>query len=282
MLFHNQDSHNWSFLVLTTIGLVTLFLITGCATAASIPEITIKDTDYSFEAPESIPAGLVRVKQTNAGQELHHVQFMRLNDGVNFEQFIAALQKGPEQALPLVSLMGGPSFIAPGATSAVILNLTAGQYVLACFLPSPDGMPHLAKGMIKPIQVTAPTGARPAEPQVAGTMRLKDFAFDMPDTLPAGQATFKVINDGPQPHEMALLRLADGKSPADVVQFFGQPNGPPPFTAVGGMQGLNPGQSAFLVSDLTPGRYMATCAIPDRTSGKPHSALGMVREFTVK
>jgi hypothetical protein len=36
----------------------------------------------------------------------------------------------------------------------VTLNLEAGTYVLACFIPSPDGVPHLAKGMLMPIQVS--------------------------------------------------------------------------------------------------------------------------------
>ena len=53
----------------------------------SITEIKIDAADYSYTAPETINAGWVRVTLTNSGQEPHHVQFLRLNDGVTVQQF---------------------------------------------------------------------------------------------------------------------------------------------------------------------------------------------------
>ncbi len=38
----------------------------------------------------------------------------------------------------------------------------------------------------------------------------------------------------------------------------------------------------MIVVDLKPGNYLAICNIPDPASGKPHSALGMIKEFMVK
>jgi hypothetical protein len=39
---------------------------------------------------------------TNTGAEPHHIQFLRLNDGVSFEQFQEALALGEGPALALV------------------------------------------------------------------------------------------------------------------------------------------------------------------------------------
>ena len=83
---------------------------------------------------------------------------------------------------------------------------------------APDGVPHLAKGMLKPLQVTpAPAPATANTVDARGTFTLKDFSFEMPDRLPAGLATYKVVNVGPQIHELNLLKLAPGKSLDDAL-----------------------------------------------------------------
>ena len=103
--------------------------------------------------------------------------------------------------------------MAPGGTADAILNLTEGEYVILCFIPSPsDHVAHLAKGMISQISVVASNSPAAAEPQADFSVRMKDFMFDMPDSLNAGQTTIEVINDGPEPHELNFLLLAEGKT----------------------------------------------------------------------
>ena len=41
--------------------------------------------------------------------------------------------------------------MVPGGPSDVLVSLEAGQYVLLCFVTSADGVPHLAKGMMRPL-----------------------------------------------------------------------------------------------------------------------------------
>jgi uncharacterized cupredoxin-like copper-binding protein len=249
----------------------------------SIPEITIDAADFSYAAPESINAGWVRVKLTNSGKEPHHVQFLRLNDDVTLEQFQEALQQDQGPALALVKNMGGVGAIAPTGSAQALINLTAGDYVLICFVPSPsDHVPHLAKGMIKHIAVQESTGAAAKEPTTDLTVTMKDFLFDLPETLPAGPKIIKVTNRGPEPHELNLLRLAEGKTVEDVKQFLTAPNGPPPFTPVGGINGLDAGLSGYIEFDFQPGTYVAICNIPSpKAEGHPHSTLGMIKAFTV-
>jgi hypothetical protein len=254
------------------------------SSAAEIPQITISARDYAYVGPTQIPAGLVSLTLVNDGKEPHQAQLARLNDGVTMDQIQAALQKGPEAAIPLVSLAGGPSVVMPGKQQQVTVDLAEGQYVMLCFVESPDGMPHLAKGMISPLQVTRGTGqARPEEPKADATVTMKDFTFQMPSQIKAGRFTWKVVNDGPQPHEMSIVKLAPGKTLDDVMAVMASQSfsGPPPFEEAGGMQALDAGKTGWLTLDLEPGSYLALCFVPDPASGRAHVEMGMVVPFSV-
>lgn len=254
------------------------------AAAATPPVVDIMASDFAFDAPDTLPAGVVTVRLMNHGQELHHAQFVRLNDDVSFPELLAALQAEGDGALRLTTLAGGPGALDPSKMTEVTLNLTPGTYALACFISSPDGIPHLAKGMLKPLTVTPAdaSSATLASPSSAGTLTMRDFAFDLPSTLPAGPTTFTVVNDGPQLHEMNILKLAPGATASDVLAWQPDLGTPPPFEAVGGMNGLSQGITGDMTLDLAPGTYVAICNIPDPASGVAHSQLGMIREFTVQ
>lgn len=270
-------------------ALVATLLLSACAAQPAAPAapavptaVTFKGADFSFEGPESIPAGLITINFQNIGKEWHHAQLARLNDGVTMEQLDEAMKKDSNAALGMVNLVGGVGALDPNGSGSVTLKLQEGQYLLLCFIPSADGVPHLAKGMIRPLTVKG-AGATAAEPKADVTVNMADFHFTMPAEVKAGKQVWKVINDGPQPHEIALVRLAEGKTLDDIYAWYAKPEGPQPFNMVGGMQGMNAGvPAAFINLDLQPGNYVAVCDIPDPASGKPHSELGMVMPFTVK
>jgi hypothetical protein len=247
-------------------------------------EMNIDAGDYSYTAPETVQSGWVRVNLTNSGAEPHHVQFMRLNDGVTLQQFEEALKQGEGPAMALVQQVGGVGAIAPTGSAQAILNLTPGEYAILCFIPSPtDQMPHFTKGMIKGLAVLPSTVSTNVEPKADLTVRLKDYSFELPETLPAGEITIQVVNDGPEPHEFNILRLAEGKTSEDVFQFLTAPDGPPPFIPVGGMNGLDLGLSGYLEYNFEPGSYVAICNIPSpKAEGHPHFTLGMIKQFEVK
>jgi uncharacterized cupredoxin-like copper-binding protein len=249
----------------------------------SLPEISIDAADFSYTAPETISEGWVRVKLTNSGQEPHHVQFLRLNNGVTLAQFEEALKQGEGPAMALVQQMGGVGAIAPTLSAQAVLNLPAGEYVILCLIPSPsDHVAHVAKGMIKSLTVQPSQAATALEPKADLSVNMQDFVYDLPDSLPAGPLTIQVINNGPEAHEFNIMRLADGKTADDVLQYLGAPDGPPPFIPVGGMNGLDKGLSGYAELNLTPGTYVAICNIPSPAAeGHPHFTLGMIKQFTV-
>jgi len=266
---------------LIALGLV----LAGCGATpavAIIPQIVIKATDYAFDAPAQVNAGLISVRLENNGQELHQAQIARLQDGKTMADLQAALAQGEQAAIALLEFVGGPSVLDPGKSQEVVLDLKAGNYVLLCFIASADGVPHLAKGMVKPIQVTATGQSGAQAPRADASIVLKDFGFEMPAEVKAGKQTWEIKNAGPQLHEMVIFKLAPGKTMDDVGAFFQSPAGPPPFEAVGGMQALSVGKSAWLVLDLQPGNYIALCNVPDPASGKAHAELGMIMPFTIK
>lgn len=251
--------------------------------AASLPEITITAEDFGYQSPAKTGAGWVRVILKNKGNEPHHVQFLRLNDGITLQQFQEALAQGEGPAMALVKQVGGVGAVDPGLSGSAVINLPAGEYVVLCFIPSPTSQqPHFAMGMIKTMTVEDRNNTA-SEPSANLSVQLKDFTFDLPESLPNGHVTIQVTNEGPEPHEFNIMRLADGKTAGDVMQFLsGEVSGPPPFIPVGGMNGLDVGATGYAELNLLPGKYVAICNIPSPAAeGKPHFMLGMIKEFTV-
>jgi hypothetical protein len=246
---------------------------------AGAHEFVMIGRDFTFEAPEQALAGLITFSFKNQGAAVHHVQVARLNDGVTFDQLMAAFEQGETAALPLMIPVGGPSLTDPGQTAQVTLKLDPGAYALLCLVPDANGIPHLAHGMARPLTITGDAAIQP-EPQADLTIPMADFQYTMPGEVDSGPQTWKVVNDGPQPHELVLHKLASNKTAEDVIAFFHHPQGQPPFSNVGGMQGLPQGGAGWAHLDLAPGTYVAICYIPDLASGKRHMDLGMVKLIT--
>src|SRR6185437_16663883 len=93
-------------------------------------------------------------------------------------------------------------------------------------------------------------------PASDATVILKDFNIGIPSNLKAGTYTWEVTNNGPQTHEMDLLKLAPGKSLKDATAFFDKPSGPPPFSDAGGMGALAPHNSGWVKVTLQKGDYV--------------------------
>jgi hypothetical protein len=262
----------------------TLLAALAACGGTAMPTVSITGKDFAFAMPNSLPAGLVDVTFKNAGKEPHQINLARLNSGVTPVKFVSILQQqGPDAALALLTFAGGANTIDAGMSQEVVVNLPAGQYVALCFVTSPNGKSHIEEGMIKFFTVnSATTGSQPSAPDAVGTVLLKDFTIRVPANLSAGTYTWKVTNNGPQTHEMALVKLNSGKTLHDVRNYANNPIGPPPFTEVGGMGALAPVASGWVMLTLQKGTYVALCFAPDVHSGKPHFDEGMVTQFSVK
>lgn len=273
--------------LVSTLAAVLTLVAVGAAAAADdphpLPEAVVHAYDYAFDGPDTFETGLRRVRLENLGDEPHHLQFALLNEGVDMGSFGEALATQGPGALSLVTLTGGPGLIVPGATTETLVDFALpGTYALLCFIETADGVPHLALGMVDALEVTGePRAAADLDADVE--VRMVDFAYTMPSSIPAGRTTWKVINDGPQPHEMIVLELADGADFGSLMQHLSeQGEQGMPAMPVGGAQGLSAGLASYLDWELGPGEYVAICFIPDPDTGLPHLALGMAAPFTVE
>jgi uncharacterized cupredoxin-like copper-binding protein len=244
--------------------------------------ITVAAADYSFQAPDSVEGGVTTFELTNQGTELHQAQLVKLEDGKTLEDLAKALKKpGPPPSW--VKFLGGPNAITPGSEGNATSVLAPGNYAFLCLIPSPDGVLHVNKGMAKPITVVAADAPSTEKlPEADVTFTLTDYDFTPSQPLTAGKHTIRVENAGPQPHELALLRMAPGKKVEDFASWAEHGlKGPPPADAIGGIVFLEKGAAGTFTVELTPGDYGLICFLPDVKDGKPHLAHGMMKTITV-
>jgi len=241
--------------------------------------VTYTGSEYAFAGPDTVAAGLVTVRLVNAGKEPHQLGLARLDSGKGMIDVAIAMQG---RVVPRwMTFVGGPNTVRPGATATAIQALTAGDYLLVCFLLAPDGRMHLEKGMERMIVVqgTAPAAADPAADD---TITLSDYDFTPAHPLTAGAHTLRIENTGPQLHQLLILRLLPGKSLKDFQRWAGNDLiGPPPGSPAGGIVALTKGRHAEFTATLAAGNYVLVCFAPDDNDGKPHVAHGMMKAFTV-
>ena len=255
----------------------------AAATAApAAPNVvTVTATDFAFEAPAEIPAGVTTFRLLNKGPDIHHIQLVRLDAGKSIDSLMAAFKAGgPPPAWAKDA--GGPNAPAPGEESNYTATLEPGSYALICFIDTPDKVPHMMKGMVKPLTVTAaPGGPGAAEPAADVTMSLADYSFNLSRPLTAGKQTIRVENAASQTHEVFIIQFAPGKSMKDLMAWAQTYKGPPPGKPLGGTTGIAPGGHGTITVDLAAGDYGLICFVPDAKDGKPHVAHGMTQEFKI-
>jgi plastocyanin len=262
---------------------------TGASPSASAATggstLALQAQDFSYAGPSTVEAGVTTVTLENVGKETHQAQIVRINDDKAFSDLTTALATGdPTAALSIVTLGGGPTAVPAGQTGETTQNLEPGNYAFLCFIAGADGIPHVAKGMIMPLTVTG-TAAGGAVPAGDATVVAKDFSFDVPTAVSAGEHTFTFTNNGPQPHEAGIVKLTGGTTVEQLQGMFTaspapsgeEPQGPPPFEDYGGIGAIAPGATASLKVTLESGQqYAFICFVPDPATGKAHAELGMI------
>lgn len=254
---------------------------TATAEPAPVQTISLTASDYAFEGPDTVTAGPTRIQMSNTGKEFHHVIAVHIDAGHTVDELMKSM--GPGAPPAWARMMGGPIGPSPGGpTTTTAVDLIPGTYALICVVPSADGVPHTAKGMVRELTVLPATAAAAAAPLSGDlTLTLADYSFTPSAPLTAGKHTIRVVNSATQPHEVVFVRLVPGKTGAEVAAFAEKPAGPPPGEVIGGASFIaSPGEN-FVELDLTPGSYSMICFIPDAKDGKPHFAHGMIQDFKV-
>jgi hypothetical protein len=115
-------------------------------------ENTLSAKEFAFDVDDGGKLSAGAYDFENDGEQIHEVAVYAPADGKTVDDVKAyfASPTPPAGPPPFVS-SGGVTATNPGATSR--FELTAGDYVLICFLPDTDGAPHFTKGMIAAVTV---------------------------------------------------------------------------------------------------------------------------------
>ena len=99
----------------------------------------------------------------------------------------------------------------------------------------------------------------PAEAESTVAVTMRDFKFDMPNTVKAGKVLFDIKNEGPTQHEFVVFQ------------------GSKQVAALGAQ---DRGESGKLAVVLPAGRFTIKCLIG--SGGARHDNLGMIQNITVE
>jgi hypothetical protein len=256
-------------------------------TKAGAPAVvTITATDYAYEAPATVTAGVNVFRLVNHGDQVHAATIVRLDAGKTVTDYIDAYREAHliRGARPTwATFRGGPVAIMHGEGS-VTLSLEPGNYAWVCFVPGPDGVSHLLKhNQVHAFAVRPRSGDTPAPsvPKPTVTLRMLDYSFELSAPIKAGRHVIRVDNLGADYHHVLLFRLTTGKTMQDVQGWMRtRMEGEAPAAFVAAVGELSTGTDAYLEVDLTAGDYVLLCVITGRDQ-VTHDAKGMVQQIRV-
>lgn len=202
-------------------------LLAGCGSEdeATSTESTVTMREYAFDVDGTIRAGDGFVRFDNQGEEPHIAVFFRLRRGKGLTDVRAALGADDEESfLALIEGSGDGigvpgNALTPGASVSISTqSLQGGDYALVCFLPTAEGRPHFAAGMVAVASVKP--GAAPADDRADATYAVTETAIVGPDTLEAGERTITITNDRKEGFvQIDLMKLRQGRTPADYLSW---------------------------------------------------------------
>lgn len=276
----------WRLIVCFSVALVFTQLTLA---QKSTHEIIWDATNPGVGIPEQVEAGFVTVTVANAGDGYDLVLY-RLREGSTLEQLAPLCQNIADtlaseggfgiavHEAEAVAEMLGDRLSAEGQLSSIGYVLEEGSYVLAG-----SSMAAITTVIRQGFEVVASDTSTPA-PEADVMVQMKDFAYDMPSDIKAGEQTWAVSNVGTQVLNMNLYKLAEGKTVADLNTFLQSQEGDPPGEIVNWAGLLSAGRTQYITFDLDPGSYAAFGDVLDYSAdgtGQKTFALGMIQGFTV-
>jgi hypothetical protein len=244
-------------------------------TTSNALDVTMQD--YAFAVEGEVTAGPAVVNFENVGEEFHHAIVGKLGEGKTLEDVEKLVNEGL-QGPPPPWFDDGPidqTLVSPGQNAGLVLDLEEGTYVFLCFMPDPEGQPHVTHGMYQTFDVAAADGVEPIEP--TDTVSMTKDGAEAPE-LPAGESFLEVTNDDEVPGEVYIVQ-ADGGLDTDAVDewFAGGQKGEPPVVFFGGTHTFGPGESVLLRFDLEPGDYQIVASF-----GEGKDVTDVPTDFTVE
>jgi hypothetical protein len=293
------------------IALVLITLISACSEpvpesepASQAPVIhvaAIYDADsgrHLFETDaDTVKAGWTTFRFTNGSPMLHFVLLDHLPGERTSEELLREVSPifqesadlvragKPEEAaahfggLPEwfggIVFRGGPGFLSPGHSSETTLYLEPGNYVLECYIKTPEGVFHWNLGMHADLHVTeeANDASPPADPTFK--VIVTDSALVMEGEPMAGENLVEVQFHEEEPgltgKDVHVARLDSGTDVDEIVRWmdFNRVEGlvssaenPAPAVFLGGAHDMPYGNTAYFTVTLEAGEYLLVSEQP--------------------
>ena len=240
--------------------------------------IDVKAGEFFFQAPDTIPSGLVTLRLTQIGmlaerhaagmtgralvadkgddtRGFHMLWLVRLNEGKTAADLLHAAESG-ERLPSWATHLGGPGSALPPRSTNATLVLEPGNYVMVCFVGSAREdrkRYHFLNGMFRTLTVvrsSAPVAALPRTDVVARIVDEGVVEFSTP--LRVGRQILRVENTTDKGKEFKFQRPPAG---ATASEFLAKPNGGPGLVW-GGLSNVPPGGSVTTTMEFEAGEYI--------------------------
>ena len=256
--------------------------IYGPATATPAPTLVVTAYEYSFQAPDSVAAGVVAVRLENRGTKAHQMTIARLDDTSSLDRVMRSLIADKARTGG-IRWVGGVETAIPGESSETTLPLASGRYVIMCAYDGENGLAHMSLGMIRALVVTpgthVTTQSLPAAPT---TIELSDYHIGFSRPLRSGKQLVRVVNVGKQRHHLVIGRIVGNATTDEIMKWDGKSQPAPLAEMSGGAAAMDPGQASVIEMDLAPGRYELACVLSNGGGSKLHYLLGMHQEIAIR
>ncbi|MBC2839721.1 hypothetical protein [Robiginitalea sp. SC105] len=272
-------------------ALILLTLLTSCNSKKSNKDtenkvkrvnsdVTVVITDDSFKAPDSVPAGLLKLKLSNNSSGMHSAHLIKLDKGYTTEQLIKTYSDSIRTGgvRPKWMTHRGGVISEPGS-SEIELLLDSGNYAWVCVMGD-DSAPHFAGFEHKSFKVYGTLDKSQNLPQSDLTITMTDENFELSSPISKGNQSIEVVNSGSKYHLVAISRLNEDAKAEDVINWYTNYNGPPPARGIIATSAIGPELAARINVDFNSGEYVLFCMA--NAEGKFHLLDGAITSFTVK
>jgi len=254
----------------------------GSRNAAPARTLVVTAHEYSFQLPDSVPAGVVTVRLVNRGKNAHQLTFARLDDTSSGDRVMRSLIANKARTGG-IRWVGGVESAIPGESGEATLPLASGRYVIVCAYEGDHGLTHMSLGMIRSLVVTpgAPVTTQSLPPTPA-TIELSEYHIGISSPLHSGRQLVRVVNVGKQRHHLVTGRIVGNATTDEIMKWDGKSQPAPLADMSGGSAAMDPGQAAVIDMNLAPGRYELACVLSDSGKSSPHYLLGMHQEVAAR
>ncbi|HMK11954.1 MAG TPA: hypothetical protein VK461_10260 [Acidimicrobiales bacterium] len=266
-------------------GVVGLASVGGGSThtGPAVVDIQATDAGLNITGLDAVKPGYTRFSDTNTTDSDHALMIVKLHNGVTAHDMKAALES-PDgiEALNKADFYGGVDDVPHHTTWAETVDLTPGTYVVLDHAEGHgegNGAWFSEPGFYFPFTVADASATNAVKPKADAVITMRDFAYDMPATLPAdGVVEFR--NEGVQLHMGVLLKLNPGVTVDEAMQNLSDDTTlGTPLEFIGA---TSPGTTVSVEQHFEPGTYVIACLMPDmQRDGTPHAMEGMFSSFTV-